>query len=147
MRAAASVSIGRRRLPPEEIRWLAIWGMSSTCDPALDRISSLTLPMSSRVSAIRFSIEPLDGSLPLRLTTTPTRPLLTVCLGANVGWAAYQGQGGELARAAAIYFAGATCKPSPMIEIVRTNDPVLISFVEALMRDAGIDFMVADQNM
>lgn len=34
-----------------------------------------------------------------------------------------------------------------MIEIVRTNDPVLISFVEALMRDAGIDFMVADQNM
>jgi hypothetical protein len=52
-----------------------------------------------------------------------------------------------LARAAAIYFAGATCKPSPMIEIVRTNDPVLISFVEALMRDAGIDFMVADQNM
>ncbi|NMG38822.1 DUF2007 domain-containing protein [Chelativorans sp. ZYF759] len=34
-----------------------------------------------------------------------------------------------------------------MIEIVRTNDLVLISFVEALMRDAGIDFMVADQNM
>jgi len=34
-----------------------------------------------------------------------------------------------------------------MIEIVRTNDPVLISFVEALMRDAGIGFMVADQNM
>jgi len=34
-----------------------------------------------------------------------------------------------------------------MIEIVRTNDPVLISFVEALMRDAGINFMVADQNM
>lgn len=34
-----------------------------------------------------------------------------------------------------------------MIEIVRTNDPVLISFVEALMRDAGIDFLVADQNM
>jgi len=34
-----------------------------------------------------------------------------------------------------------------MIEIVRTNDPVLISFVEALMRDAGINFLVADQNM
>lgn len=34
-----------------------------------------------------------------------------------------------------------------MIELLRTNDPVLISFVEALMRDAGIDFMVADQNM
>lgn len=36
---------------------------------------------------------------------------------------------------------------SAMIEIVRTNDPVVISFVEALMRDAGIAFLVADQNM
>ena len=34
-----------------------------------------------------------------------------------------------------------------MIELMRTNDPVLISFVEALLRDAGINFFVADQNM
>lgn len=34
-----------------------------------------------------------------------------------------------------------------MIELVRTNDAVLISFIEALMRDAGIEFLVADQNM
>lgn len=34
-----------------------------------------------------------------------------------------------------------------MIEIVRTNDPVVISFVEALLRDAGIGCLVADQNM
>ncbi|WP_296737832.1 DUF2007 domain-containing protein [Mesorhizobium sp.] len=34
-----------------------------------------------------------------------------------------------------------------MIELVRTNDPVVISFVESLMRDAGIVFFVADQNM
>lgn len=34
-----------------------------------------------------------------------------------------------------------------MIELLRTNDAVIISFVEALMRDAGIGFMVADQNM
>ncbi len=34
-----------------------------------------------------------------------------------------------------------------MIELIRTNDPVTISFVEALLRDAGIDFLVADQNM
>lgn len=34
-----------------------------------------------------------------------------------------------------------------MIELIRTNDAVLISFVEALLRDAGIDFLVADQNM
>ncbi len=34
-----------------------------------------------------------------------------------------------------------------MIELVRTNDPVVISFIEALLRDAGIEFLVADQNM
>ena len=34
-----------------------------------------------------------------------------------------------------------------MIELVRTNDPIVISFIEALMRDAEIAFFVADQNM
>jgi len=34
-----------------------------------------------------------------------------------------------------------------MIELMRTNDAVLISFVEALMRDAEIACFVADQNM
>ena len=32
-----------------------------------------------------------------------------------------------------------------MEELLRTNDLVLISFVEALLRDAGIGHMVADQ--
>lgn len=34
-----------------------------------------------------------------------------------------------------------------MEELLRTNDVVLISFVEALLRDAGIEHMVVDQNM
>lgn len=34
-----------------------------------------------------------------------------------------------------------------MHELIRTNDAVLISYVESLMRDAGIDFFIADQNM
>ena len=34
-----------------------------------------------------------------------------------------------------------------MKELVRTNDAVLISFVESLLRDAGIGCLVADQNM
>ncbi len=33
-----------------------------------------------------------------------------------------------------------------MMELVRTNDPVVISFIEALMRDAGIAYFVADSN-
>lgn len=31
--------------------------------------------------------------------------------------------------------------------LLSTNDVVLISFVEALLRDAGIEHMVVDQNM
>ncbi len=34
-----------------------------------------------------------------------------------------------------------------MHDLIRTNDPVLISFVESLMRDAGIGCMVADSGM
>ena len=34
-----------------------------------------------------------------------------------------------------------------MEELLRTNDLVLISFVESLMRDAGIEVLVLDQNM
>lgn len=34
-----------------------------------------------------------------------------------------------------------------MKELLLSNDAVLISFVEALLKDAGIGFMVADQNM
>ena len=34
-----------------------------------------------------------------------------------------------------------------MVELVRTNDLVLISFVESLLQEAGLRFFVADQHM
>ncbi|MBA3447838.1 MAG: DUF2007 domain-containing protein [Pseudaminobacter sp.] len=34
-----------------------------------------------------------------------------------------------------------------MIELIRTNDAVVISFAESLLRDAGIGCFVADQSM
>lgn len=34
-----------------------------------------------------------------------------------------------------------------MLEPMRTNDAVIISFVEALLKDAGIACFVADRNM
>jgi Putative prokaryotic signal transducing protein len=34
-----------------------------------------------------------------------------------------------------------------MVELIRTNDLVLISFVESLLREAGLRFFVADQHM
>jgi hypothetical protein len=46
-----------------------------------------------------------------------------------------------------VYFAITNCDFVGMIELMRTNDVVVISFVESLLRDAGIDVLVADQNM
>ena len=34
-----------------------------------------------------------------------------------------------------------------MEELLRTNNPVTLSFVESLMREAGIGVLIADQNM
>ncbi|MBB3288575.1 MULTISPECIES: DUF2007 domain-containing protein [Rhizobium] len=34
-----------------------------------------------------------------------------------------------------------------MHELIRTNDPVVLSFAESLMKDAGIHCLVADQAM
>jgi hypothetical protein len=34
-----------------------------------------------------------------------------------------------------------------VIELLRSNDPVLISFAEALLKEAGIAHQVADRNM
>ncbi len=34
-----------------------------------------------------------------------------------------------------------------MTELLRTNDPVLISAIEALLKGASIEYFVADQNM
>ncbi|MGU3574655.1 DUF2007 domain-containing protein [Brucellaceae bacterium C25G] len=34
-----------------------------------------------------------------------------------------------------------------MYELLRTNDPVLLSFAEALMKEANIGYFIADTNM
>ena len=34
-----------------------------------------------------------------------------------------------------------------MRELLRTNDAILVSFVEALLREAGIAFHIADRNI
>lgn len=34
-----------------------------------------------------------------------------------------------------------------MLELLRTTDPVLISFVDALLKDAGVPHLVADSHM
>ncbi|MCB1441536.1 MAG: DUF2007 domain-containing protein [Methyloceanibacter sp.] len=34
-----------------------------------------------------------------------------------------------------------------MKELIRSNDPVLLSFVSALLKESGIEFIVLDTNM
>ena len=34
-----------------------------------------------------------------------------------------------------------------MIELLRTNDPVLLSYADALLNEAGIEHAVVDENM
>lgn len=34
-----------------------------------------------------------------------------------------------------------------MLELIRTNDPVLLSFAQALLKDAGIGHFLADSHM
>ncbi|UNK37399.1 DUF2007 domain-containing protein [Shinella sp. H4-D48] len=34
-----------------------------------------------------------------------------------------------------------------MIELIRTNDAVLLSFAESLMKEAGVHCLIADQGM
>src|SRR5215468_7175055 len=52
----ASVSIGRSRLPPDEIRWLATSGIIATCDPVRDNIVVLTRSMSAATNSLRRSM-------------------------------------------------------------------------------------------
>jgi len=57
------------------------------------------------------------------------------------------GEAGDRPVAAAIYTGMATCDVAAMIELLRTNDAVVLSFVQSLLRDADIDCLVADENM
>ena len=57
----ASVSIGRSRLPPDEIRWLATSGIMATSEPVRATIAALTRCISWATSATNWSILADDG--------------------------------------------------------------------------------------
>src|SRR3954451_22356601 len=66
----ASVSIGRSRFPPDEIRWLATSGIIVTSDPVRDRIVALTRSMSAATRPTSASIEAFDGLSKGTITAT-----------------------------------------------------------------------------
>ena len=51
------------------------------------------------------------------------------------------------AKRCGVYFARSNCEFPEMIELMRTNDPVVLSFVQSILRDSGIGCFIADQNM
>lgn len=51
------------------------------------------------------------------------------------------------AKSFGVYTGPTNCNLPAMIELIRTNDAVILSFAESLLRDAGIECLVADQNM
>src|SRR5260221_6350432 len=57
----ARVSIGRSRLPPDEIRWLATSGIIAAGDPVLDNIVVLPRSMSGARSSLRRSMVADNG--------------------------------------------------------------------------------------
>src|SRR6266850_7767885 len=57
----ANVSIGRSRLPPDAIRWLATSGIIVTSDPVRDRMVVLTRAISAARRSIRRPMEGGEG--------------------------------------------------------------------------------------
>src|SRR3712207_1608635 len=65
--------MGRRRLPPDEMRWFATSGIMVTSEPVRDRIIALTRSMSEATRDTSLSMLAFfSGCLSSNGTTTPT---------------------------------------------------------------------------
>src|SRR4029453_2050574 len=145
------VSIGRSRLPPESIRWCARVGISSTSDTALSRMMRLTACISSATISIKGLMPSAGSRASSNGTTTPKLcypPWSSVALGI-----AGTDEGSSPIGATQPPIQPARERPrerlsgSRMHELLRSNDAVLISFAESILREAGVGSLVADQHM
>jgi len=134
----ASVRIGLSLLPPDEIRWLATSGIIETSEPVRARIVLLTRSMSLATSADNDSISRSDDFSSSGMTM-PTGFPLPEPQAATIRSARNGGKAGAL-------FAPSK-EPRVLDELVRTNDIVLISVIEALLTQAHVSYFVADQHM
>src|SRR6516162_3347391 len=134
----ASVSIGRSRFPPEEIRWLATSGIIVTSEPVRDRMAALTRSMSAATSSIRASMDAPEGLS--KGTITATRVSSFAMLETTIGTAAAGGKGGlaltRLRHCRAV-LARHRGRRGVLRELVRTNDIVLVSAIGALLDGAN----------
>src|SRR5215470_9455730 len=126
----ASVSIGRSRLPPEEIRWLATSGIIVTSEPVRDRMVALTRSISAARSLTNGSIEASWGFSKGTITATPVSTFAIFPI-ENRNWhvkrqvhACHKGM------------SAAGQEIGKLRELVRTNDIVLVSAIGALLDGA-----------
>ena len=147
--AIASVSIGRSRFPPEEIRWLATSGIMVTSEPVRDRIVALTRSMSAATSATSSSIEALEGLSKGTITATLVSTFAQFALSSaiTIESAGERGKGTMRLTGLAPPSRRVDKGEPKLRELVRTNDIVLVSAVGALLDGANIHHLVLDQNM
>ncbi len=133
--------MGRRRLPPDEMRWFATSGIIVTSDPVRDRIIAFTRSMSGATRETSCAM--LPGCLSSKGTTTPTKSAL--------GLPAARRRLNDGARSHAANPRrnrnGCRKEEHPLVEIVRTNDIVLIGFLQSLLENANIPVLVADAHI
>jgi hypothetical protein len=135
--AIASVSIGRRRLPPDEIRWLATSGIIVTSEPVRDRIVLLTRSMSDATSSTSRSIDGVEWLYNNRHVRSPDEFKGTIETAVRCGKSNERPLLGLFQPR----------EKAVLRELVRTNDAVLVSAVGALLDGANIHHLVLDSNM
>ena len=155
------VRIGRRRLPPDEIRWLATSGIIWTSEPVRDRIIALTRSMPPATRATRSArLASGSGLLSSIGTTTPktsrppaslrqpgaARSTASVTPHRMRPVALQHAPCRKVYRAAVPGMADARGEVV-MTELIRSNDVVLIGFAQSLLEVAAIPALVADQHM
>src|SRR6185437_13603268 len=152
----ASVSIGRSRFPPEEIRWLATSGIMVTSEPVRDRMVALTRSMSAATSSTSRSIEGFWGLSKGTITATPVSTFAQIALSLSYNRKRGLKRQGQEAVTMPLTSAAkdrhradrrAKQENPRLRELVRTNDIVLVSAVGALLDGANIHHLVLDQNM
>src|SRR5215813_7778809 len=118
----ARVSMGRSRLPPEEIRWLATSGIMATSEPVRDRMVALTRSMSGATSATIASMDAPAGLSKGTITATPVSAF-AILRTDNRNCDVMRQERGYIASVWGGHGEGS----GNVRELVRTNDVVLVS--------------------
>src|SRR5207302_6821540 len=119
-------------------------GIIVTSEPVRDRIVALTRSMSGATSSISRPIEGTDGLSKGTMTAKRRAPEEGTNEHRN---AMVRRQVHRVTRRPREIGTGDRVRRRALRELVRTNDPVLVSAIEALLNGADIPHVVLDRNM